>query len=542
MSVSTMLRKEKEGTLYKYTKLGADSSYEKYLRVDKELRKIPRSTLLTVVTDPQRKKPSSYTQPTKARRLLKERGRLLEFSKTAEPPPPRGVPSKLWDKRLEYGPGERVPALLSQKIDRMIKKSYKLQGHTEVQGIPVSIENRKGSVRKGTDSDGHEWRTKMKHPYGYITGTKGADDEPVDAYVGPDKDAPNAFVVHQHKDTGKGYDEDKVMLGFKSKGEAQKGFLKHYDDKKFLGPTSTVPVERLKGMVESKKKLVKISSFGEELLKLGVAGGLATTEGKKPGDFDPKQLKAGTEVEKEHGNDPIWARQIAMDHLTEIPDYYTRLDAVEEAAKEEKKKSPKGKLLRFFRENPNPSDDEVHAFAKRQGINEHRLEEKVYKAFAELLGAKEKASFNTDSMLDELMKLSAISPLQFEAAKLRGKKKNPVTRREAKKSLKRLKKLEKTKATPGELGRAAGVGAVVGPAAAVAYRLAAGPKGRAGLPIYRGLRDIGATAAQGAVYGGLLPAGRHRLEREVEKQKLREYVGAHRRGTLRGKIRKATGL
>jgi len=144
-------------------------------------------------------------------------------------------------------------------FDELEKIGYKLQGHTEVQGLPIAIENRKGSVRKGKDSDGNEWRTKMEHPYGYIKGTKGADGEEVDCYVGPDKEAPKAYVVHQHKDDGKGFDEDKVMLGFRSKKEAKEAYLKHYDDPKFLGPISIVSMDRLRKLVESKRKLVKIS-------------------------------------------------------------------------------------------------------------------------------------------------------------------------------------------------------------------------------------------------------------------------------------------
>ena len=141
----------------------------------------------------------------------------------------------------------------------MAKLAYTLQGHTDVQGIHVSIENRKGSIRKGKNSDGSEWRTKFKHPYGYLRGTVAGDGDAVDAYVGPDKEAPNAFVVHQHKDNGKGFDEDKVMLGFKTKSDATKAFLEHYDSKKFLGPVSTVPVERLRKMVKEKKVLTKIA-------------------------------------------------------------------------------------------------------------------------------------------------------------------------------------------------------------------------------------------------------------------------------------------
>lgn len=139
------------------------------------------------------------------------------------------------------------------------KLAFKLHGHTSVQGIPIAIENRKGSVRKGVDKDGHEWRTKMKNPYGYIEGTKAKDGEEVDVYVGPDKDAPNAFIVHQHKDDGTGFDEDKAMLAFRTEQEARKAYLAHYDDPKFLGPISNVPIERLKELVESGKKLEKIS-------------------------------------------------------------------------------------------------------------------------------------------------------------------------------------------------------------------------------------------------------------------------------------------
>jgi len=149
--------------------------------------------------------------------------------------------------------------MFSSFFDELEKIGFTLQGYDNVQGLRIAIENRKGSVRKGKDGDGKEWRTKMVHPYGYLVGTRGADGDPVDAYVGPDKEAPHAYVVHQRdKDTG-AYDEDKVMLGFASKREAKEAFLKHYDSPKFLGPISKVVIDRLRELVASKKKLVKIS-------------------------------------------------------------------------------------------------------------------------------------------------------------------------------------------------------------------------------------------------------------------------------------------
>lgn len=59
--------------------------------------------------------------------------------------------------------------------------------------------------------------------------------------------------------------------------------------------------------------------------------------------FDPAQLLNGTEVEMEHTENECEAAEIAKDHLTEIPDYYTRLAKMErpdfwELLKEENRK------------------------------------------------------------------------------------------------------------------------------------------------------------------------------------------------------------
>lgn len=43
-------------------------------------------------------------------------------------------------------------------------------------------------------------------------------------------------------------------------------------------------------------------------------------------DVDPNELRKGIEVEMEHTNDPVKAEEIALDHLAEDPQYYTKLD------------------------------------------------------------------------------------------------------------------------------------------------------------------------------------------------------------------------
>lgn len=58
-----------------------------------------------------------------------------------------------------------------------------------------------------------------------------------------------------------------------------------------------------------------------------IPGGLG--DKKKPSDFDQKQLAKGMKVEMEHTDDEDLAREIAMDHLTEDPHYYTKLETIE---------------------------------------------------------------------------------------------------------------------------------------------------------------------------------------------------------------------
>lgn len=49
-------------------------------------------------------------------------------------------------------------------------------------------------------------------------------------------------------------------------------------------------------------------------------------------DFDPKQLAMGVKVEQEHTQNKALAKEIAKDHLAEIPDYYTKLIKMEKEA------------------------------------------------------------------------------------------------------------------------------------------------------------------------------------------------------------------
>ncbi len=62
--------------------------------------------------------------------------------------------------------------------------------------------------------------------------------------------------------------------------------------------------------------------------------------------FDVEQFRMGMDVELEHGlhdpstnvtgDDPVVTGKIALAHLNEFPDYYTRLERMEEEAKRER--------------------------------------------------------------------------------------------------------------------------------------------------------------------------------------------------------------
>lgn len=138
-------------------------------------------------------------------------------------------------------------------------KGRKLHYRTEFQGLPISIENRKGSIRRGEDATG-EWETKMKNAYGYIRGTVGADSDQLDCFIGPDKDSEKVFVIHIKKPENGKYDEDKVFLGFETFKAAMIAFKKHYDDwQKYYQGFDVMDMETFKDRIEKKGKKIEKS-------------------------------------------------------------------------------------------------------------------------------------------------------------------------------------------------------------------------------------------------------------------------------------------
>ena len=60
-----------------------------------------------------------------------------------------------------------------------------------------------------------------------------------------------------------------------------------------------------------------------------LSGGRSAEQDFTEDEADPEQLKMGIEVELEHTDDKDVAKKIALDHLAEMDDYYTKLKEME---------------------------------------------------------------------------------------------------------------------------------------------------------------------------------------------------------------------
>lgn len=107
------------------------------------------------------------------------------------------------------------------------------KGHINIQGLPISIENAKGS-RRGSKGQS-KWEVRMPAVYGYIKGFIGADEDHIDVYVGNKPHSPMVYVIDQgntDRQSGKltGFDEHKCMIGYKSPQKAVRDYRKSHSD------------------------------------------------------------------------------------------------------------------------------------------------------------------------------------------------------------------------------------------------------------------------------------------------------------------------
>lgn len=132
------------------------------------------------------------------------------------------------------------------------------KGHVRIDGYDITIENPKGSVRRGTDASGKQWEQKMSNTYGYIRGTEGVDGDHIDVFLSDSPAEGKVFVIDQvSPETGE-FDEHKVMYGFADAAEAVKAYLSNYEQGwKGLGAVTGISREAFKEWVQSSHRKTK---------------------------------------------------------------------------------------------------------------------------------------------------------------------------------------------------------------------------------------------------------------------------------------------
>lgn len=132
------------------------------------------------------------------------------------------------------------------------------KGVAEFQGVSIALESPKGTMRSGVTPDGAEWETVLQDDYGEIEDTKGADGDPVDAFVGTNYDSDKVFVVDQIvPKTGK-FDEHKVIFGAEVQEQAENIYTRNYDKNwKGLGAITEMSMKEFKTWVAEPKNTVK---------------------------------------------------------------------------------------------------------------------------------------------------------------------------------------------------------------------------------------------------------------------------------------------
>lgn len=103
-------------------------------------------------------------------------------------------------------------------------------------GLPITIEVKAGRYRIKRNRDPHL----MPADYGEIEGTKGADKDPIDVFVGVFPESEEIFIINKRNDDGT-FDEHKVMLGFYNRKDAEEHYRLAYT-RSNLSPDDVVSV------------------------------------------------------------------------------------------------------------------------------------------------------------------------------------------------------------------------------------------------------------------------------------------------------------
>lgn len=201
--------------------------------------------------------------------------------------------------------------------------NYKKE-HRRIDGYRISIENAKGSVRRGTDASGDSWEVTMQNDYGYIRGTEGVDGDHIDVFLSDTPEVGDVFVVDQVKPDGT-FDEHKVMYGFGSEAEARQAYLSNYSPGwRGLGAITRVSKEEFKKWVNSSKRKTKPFADYHTIKKEVLANSQGSVAENKNIRTESSEQSEPSEGSKAGGEMPVTDVTDTNQQVKSVPKLYDR--------------------------------------------------------------------------------------------------------------------------------------------------------------------------------------------------------------------------
>lgn len=217
--------------------------------------------------------------------------------------------------------------------------NYK-KGHVQVGTFNITIENPKGSVRSGIDTEGNKWETIMQNTYGYIRGTEGVDGDHIDVFLSDDIDGWNGrrvFVVDQYNEDGS-FDEHKVMLGFNETDDAEAAYFANYDSdwaNNHKTVVTAVNLEDFKKWIDSSHR--KTKAFAEYKSVKSVEEQSSSTQVDRLSEIKSRIEELHKEQEAAHGQSDIFEEARI---ISEINDLFTEQRKLEQNNSNEETTTP----------------------------------------------------------------------------------------------------------------------------------------------------------------------------------------------------------
>ena len=217
--------------------------------------------------------------------------------------------------------------------------NYK-KGHVQVGTFNITIENPKGSVRSGIDTEGNKWETIMQNTYGYIRGTEGVDGDHIDVFLSDDIDGWNGrrvFVVDQYNEDGS-FDEHKVMLGFNETDDAEAAYFANYDSdwaNNHKTVVTAVNLEDFKKWIDSSHR--KTKAFAEYKSVKSVEEQSSSTQVDRLSEIKSRIEELHKEQEAAHGQSDIFEEAHI---ISEINDLFTEQRKLEQNNSNEETTTP----------------------------------------------------------------------------------------------------------------------------------------------------------------------------------------------------------